>query len=415
MNRTINCDVAVVGGGSAGIAAAIGAHDAGAKVVLLERNHFFGGQATGAMVHSYCGFCTNGEEWQQVVKGVGQRVLDKLRAMGRFHDFVVSPTGNLLVPQDPEYTKLALDEMVEESGIDYLCCIDVIGAEVKNGRIVSLECADDEGRLIVNAKAFVDASGEANLSAMAGAPTEFHCEQSGGMMFRMGNVIPGRDYSPAAIKKAVETAVSDGMSEFSASFGTVGQVQDTNDYIVNIISLKIPGLDALTKTRVEMEARRQVHLYAEAFRKYLPGFENAWLISSGPQIGYRESRRIIGEYELCREDVKTSRKFPETGIACGGWGAELHLGNSDVTFGEERGAKYFGIPIGALRPQKIKNLWCGGRIISADLIASSSVRVMGTGFATGQAAGVAAALSMERDDYDVQIIRKELVRQGAVI
>ncbi|MBQ3346488.1 MAG: FAD-dependent oxidoreductase [Synergistaceae bacterium] len=415
--RNITCDVAVVGGGSAGIAAAIGAHDAGAKTILIERSPYFGGQATNAQVHSYCGFCTNGEDWQQVVKGAGQRVLDKLKELGHFDGFSKSPTGNLLVWQDPEYTKLALDDIVSEAGFDYLLCAGVIGADVKDGQIISLECADDNGRFTVNAKSFVDASGEANLSFMAGFKTEFHCEQSGGLVFRMGNVKTNRDYSPASIKSAIERAISDGMSGFSATFGTVGNVKGTNDYIVNIISLKIPGLDAETQTRFEMEGRRQVHAYAEAFKKYLPGFEDSWLISSGPKMGYRESRRIIGEYQLCQDDVKNSRKYPETSIARGGWGAELHIGDSDVTFGEERGAKYFDIPIGSLRPEGAQNLWCGGRIICADLIASSSIRVMGTGFATGQAAGVSAALSMNNSDgrYDVSAIRSELVRQGALV
>jgi hypothetical protein len=205
------------------------------------------------------------------------------------------------------------------------------------------------------------------------------------------------------------------MTGFSSEAGSVGHVQNTNDYTVNIINLMIPGLDAGTQTRCEMEGRRQVHLYAEAFRRYLPGFEDAYLIYSGPRMGYRESRRIIGEYQLNREDVKHSRKYPERSIARAGWGAELHIGNDEVYYGVERGAKYFDIPLEALRPQGMKNLWCGGRIISADLVAAASIRVMGTGFATGQAAGIAAALSMDRDDYDVSAIRQELVRQGALI
>ena len=415
MKRNLSCDVAVVGGGSAGIAAAIGAHDAGAKVLLLERNPYFGGQATHSQVHAYCGFCTNGDDWKQVVKGVGQRVLDKLHSMGRFDSFTYSPTGNLYVPQDPEYTKLALDELVEESGVDYLLCCQVVQADTEGGRIRRLTCADDAGLFTVEAEVYVDASGEANLSAMAGAPVEFHCDQSGCLVFRMGNVRHGMDYSPARIKAAVEQAIADGMTGFSASYGTVCRAQDTDDYTVNIISMQIPGLDAATQTKYEMEGRRQVHLYAKAFRIYLPGFENAYLIYSGPRMGYRESRRIAGEYQLCREDVKTSRKYPDTGIARGGWGAELHLGSEDVVFGEERGAKYFDIPLPCLRPKGMKNLWCGGRIISADLIAASSIRVMATGFATGQAAGVAAALSTGRDDYDTAAIRAELERQGALI
>jgi hypothetical protein len=317
--------------------------------------------------------------------------------------------------QDPEFTKLALDEIMEESGVDYLLCASVAGAETEEGRIRKLTCLDDEGLFQVEAKAFVDASGEANLSAMSGAPVTFHCDQSGCLLFRMGNVKPGMDYSAQAVRHALEQAVAAGMTGFSAKTGTIGRLQGTNDYTVSMINLNITGLDAGTQTRCEMEGRRQVHLYAEALRRFLPGFENAYLVYSGPRMGYRESRRITGEYQLSREDVQNFRKDPLTGIARGGWGAELHLGNDDVCFNEKPEANYFDIPLGAIRPQGMKNLWCGGRIISADLYAAGSIRVMGTGFATGHAAGVAAALSMNRDDYDAAAIRKELVRQGALV
>lgn len=407
-------DVVVVGGGSAGVAAAIGARQAGAKTLLLERNPYFGGQATHSLVPAYCGFCTNGENWSQVVKGVGQMVLDRLKEMGRFDGFYTSPTGNLIARLDPEAAKLALDQLVQEAGVDYLLLAQVIGAKSEGGRVLEVEYLDDAGRTTVAADAFVDASGEANLAFLAGAPVEFHCDQTGSMMFRLGGVKPGADLSPKAMEAAVKAAQADGVTGFSALRGTAVPVPGCDDFLVNLISLRMPGLDARTLTQVEQEGRRQARLYADVFRRYIPGAEDAFLVQTGPRSGFRESRRIVGEYTLVKEDVKTSRKNP-TGIARGGWGAEIHVGDNAPEFTLERGAKYFDIPIAALRPQGFTNLWSAGRTISSDLTASASIRVMGTGFATGHAAGVAAALSRGRTDYDVTAIRAELQRQGALI
>lgn len=414
MDRELRYDIVVAGGGSAGVAAAIGACQAGAKTLLLERSPYLGGQATHSLVPAYCGFCTNGENWMQVVKGVGQQVLDRLARMGRFDGFYTSPTGNLIARIDPEVAKLALDQLVEEAGVDCLLYAQVIGARAEEGRVLGLECVDDAGRFHVTADAFVDATGDANLAFLAGAPVAFHSDQTGSLMFRLGGVKPGADLSPNAMQAAITAAKEAGVEGFSAVRGVAVPVPGCNDFLVNLISLKMPDIDAGTLTAVEKEGRRQARLYLETFRKYIPGAEDAFLVQTGPRAGFRESRRIIGEYTLVREDVKTSRKDP-TGIARGGWGAEIHVDNDDPTFTLERGAKYFDIPIATLRPQGYKNLWCAGRTISSDLTASASIRVMGTGFATGHAAGVAAALSRGKDDYDTGAIRAELTRQGALV
>lgn len=414
MERELRYDVVVAGGGSAGVAAAIGARRAGAGTLLLERSPYLGGQATHSLVPAYCGFCTNGENWTQVVKGVGQLVLDRLADMDRFDGFYTSPTGNLIARVDPEAAKLALDQLVEEEKVDCLLYAQVIGARSQGGKVLSLECVDDAGRFFVTADAFVDATGDANLAYLAGAPVEFHCDQTGSMMFRLGGVEPGADLSPDAMQSAINAARDAGAEGFSATRGTAVPVPGCDDFLVNLISLKMPDIDARTLTAVEREGRRQARLYLETFKKHIPGLEHAFLVQTGPRAGFRESRRIIGEYTLTREDVKTSRKDP-TGIARGGWGAEIHVDNDDPAFTLERGAKWFDIPIAALRPRGYQNLWCAGRTISSDLTASASIRVMGTGFATGHAAGVAAALSAGKEGYDTEAIRAELTRQGALI
>lgn len=319
MERELRYDVVVAGGGSAGVAAAVGARRAGAGTLLLERSPYLGGQATHSLVPAYCGFCTNGENWTQVVKGVGQLVLDRLADMGRFDGFYTSPTGNLIARVDPEAAKLALDQLVEEEKVDCLLYAQVIRARSQGGKVLSLECVDDAGRFFVTADAFVDATGDANLAYLAGAPVEFHCDQTGSMMFRLGGVEPGADLSPDAMQSAITAARDAGVEGFSATRGTAVPVPGCDDFLVNLISLKMPDIDARTLTAVEREGRRQARLYLETFKQRIPGLEHAFLVQTGPRAGFRESRRIIGEYTLTREDVKTSRKDP-AGIARGGLG-----------------------------------------------------------------------------------------------
>lgn len=416
MERRLNYDVVVVGGGASGVAAAIGAAQAGKKVLVVERNAYLGGQATNSLVPAFCGYCTNGEEPKQVVKGVGQEVLDRMNKLGYFDDFTISPTGNLIVPQDPEVTKVLFEDMLKDHGIDCILLCNLTGATTVDGVIKEIECTDDEGKIFVEAKAFVDASGDANLSYLAGAPVEFHHEQKGSMMFRLGNVPSPDCLKPDAMEQAIEKAIADGVTGFTAKRGVAVHVPHTNDYLVNMIGLDFESLDARTLTAQEQDGRRQVKLYADTFVKYIPGLENSYLVQSGPRAGLRESRRIVGEYTITKDDSKTSKKT-ELGIGRCGWGAEIHKsdGAGESSWAIERGAKYFDIPIGSLKPQGMKNLWCAGRIISSDLIASASIRVMGVGFASGHAAGVAAALNIGKDTYDVNEIRSELVRQGALL
>ena len=232
-------------------------------------------------------------------------------------------------------------------------------------------------------------------------------------MFRIGGISEGADLSPDAMQKAIQAAEQDGVQGITVHRGVMIPVQGTRDGLVNMIALDFPGLDAETMTAAEKLGRRQAALYTEIFRKYVPGMEHSYLVLTGPKVGLRESRRIVGLETLTREDVKSSRKRPD-GIARGGWGAELHVGKGETQWGFERGDKYFDIPLNCLIPQGMQNLFCAGRTISSDLTASASIRVMGTGFATGQAAGAAAALACQ-GIRDVDAVRAELQKQHALI
>ena len=414
MLRKLIYDVAIVGGGTSGVAAAIGASDAGKKVLLIERNPYLGGQATNCNVPAFCGFCTSGEKAYQVVKGVGQEVLDRMHKIGYFEDFYVSPsTGNRTVPHDPEITKMIFEEMLKEHNVDFMLHCSLSDAKSTDDNIKTIICQDDEGQIEMVAKTYVDASGDANLAYLAKGDVEFHHEQKGSMMFRLGNIKDENILTTASMEEAINNAIEDGVEGLTAKKGFPVRVPHTNDYLVNIIGLDFENLDARTLTKGEIAGRKQARTYYEVFKKYIKGMEDSYLVSTGPKVGLRESRRIVGEYTLTKDDVKTSRKSVDT-IAKGGWGAEIHKGNGEASYALERNDKYFDIPLGSLKPRNIKNLWCAGRIISSDLVASASIRVMGTGFATGQAAGVAAALAID-NKKDIKEVQKELKRQGALI
>lgn len=410
-------DVVVVGGGTAGISAAIAAAAAGADVLLLEREMSFGGAAVHALVPSFCGFCTSGDDWQQVVKGVGQDFLSRLPAFGLFNGpvggFHRNSSGVMIVRQDPEITKFIFDRMMEASGADYLLGARVIGTYMEKRSILGVNATDDSGDFRIDASFFVDCTGDANLAFLAGSAMTFHSENVGSLVFRMGNVRRDADCSPEAIRTALQCAEDCGET-VPFRYGRILLNRDTGEGFGLMTALEIPGLDSVVQTKTMQQGRKDVFILMDLLRRYLPGFEDARLLETGSRLGYRESRRIQGEYTLIRDDVVRSVKHMDTSIARGGWEAEMHRIGRDTEFVTEKNNNYFGIPLGALHPADTENLWCAGRIISADTLAASSIRVMGTGFATGQAAGIAAALKKTNAAHP-EDVQREMIRQGGLI
>ncbi|WP_312337681.1 FAD-dependent oxidoreductase [Anaerospora hongkongensis] len=418
--KKLEYDVVVVGGGAAGIAAAVGAAQSGARTLVLERNPYLGGQATHANVYSYCGFFTPTDEPKQVVRGVGDQVLEYLRKLGKYDKPVRSPMGNWIILLDPEALKYALDLVMEDAKAQFLTDVHVIGAKRDGDTISELECMDDSGRFFVQASVFVDASGEANLSALAGGLTAYGDKngdvQAATMSLRIGGVAPDATISLKLIGEAIKKAREAGLGPFTKNSGMTFRVPGVETEVNSILpSVKVNGLDAFDLTRAGIYIRKQIQAYMQALKSYLPGFENAYLIQSGPRLGIRETRRIIGDYILTVEDVLAVRRFDDS-IACCPWPMEIHRREDQMAeYTHLSGNSYFHIPLGALKANNTANLWGAGRTISCDHEAFGSVRVMGTGFATGHAAGVAAALSIGKFGYDTKQIQAELVRQNAII
>ena len=416
MKKDRHYDVIVVGGGAAGLAAAIGAKQAGASVLLLERYGSLGGQATHANVLSYCGFFTREAEPKQLVFGAGDMLLKKLASMGLYNGPRISPAGNAIAILDHEATKLAFDLLAEDCGIECLlhCC--VTGARTDGaGKILSVICSDDAGGYEISADAFVDASGDANLGFLAGAPLRFGDGKGGSYMstraVRFGGVRPGSRFSPAMVKEAVLKGKSEGLSHITKETGMVLTLMN-GEALAILPSAAVPSLDAETLTAVERDTRKQEYDYLEAFRRHLPGMEDAYIISGGDVMGLRDTRHLECEYTLTGDDVLGAVK-QEDGIACGAWPCEMHKGlNEMAEYMYLPDGEHYDIPLRSLKVKGMKNLWAAGRTIGADPVAFASVRVMGIGFATGQAAGVAAALS-KGGEPDAGFVRAELERQGA--
>lgn len=416
--NNLNVDVCVIGGGCAGIAAALGASRAGASVCLIERNASFGGQATNSQVTAFCGFYTRGAEPDQVVMGVGEELLSRMRGYGANTKGVISPsTGNASIRFDPEIVKLAMDDMLVESDVKYLLHTSLIGVTIDNGLIKAVSCIDDEGVYEISAKAFVDASGNGNLVHLAGIATEWGDEngnvQQTSLPFRLDN-LPRKLILKSELEAAIKAGKAQGIPHLEKETGLIIKIPEANYGYCTIPSMILNDLSAETMTTAEVTLRRQVNAYTQAFKQNLPGMEDVKVVSSGPQIGIREARRIVGEQKLIGTEIVRGPKC-EDSVARGGWSPEMHRSNTALEYTHIPDNDYFSIPLGALKVKDAINLWAAGRNICSDSLALGSVRVMGTGLATGHAAGVAAALTLDKKEADVKKVQAELLAQNALI
>jgi hypothetical protein len=408
-------DVAVVGGGSAGTAAAIAAARCGARTVLLEKAGCLGGAATLRNVLTYCGLYTLGDEPRQAVAGVAEEVLAGLRRL----DAVTGPQRHrgVFVVFDPEAVKLVLDALCSEAGVDVLLHAFVCGATRADGRIVDLSYQDHGGRHTVRARAYVDASGEGDLAGFAGAATRYGnagAVNLGTLATRFGGIPRDVAVSAAQLTAAVQAARAAGRGPFSKDRSVLTRLPLSGDVVCYLASEDYDPRDALSLGTAERRGRRQAWAYLDVIRS-LPGCDKAYLASTGPEFGTRESRHIEALRQLTWQDVVEGSAMPDS-IALGAWGVEWHDRHtlqSSFVYPPDMGA--YEIPLGCLASRDTANLYAAGRVADADRQAGASLRVMGTAFATGQAAGVAAALLADQGTVDSARVRRVLRAQGALV
>ncbi len=413
--RSLAFDVAVVGGGSAGVAAAAAAAMSGARTVLIERYGFLGGAATASSVLTYDGFYYRRSEPEFAVGGLGAAFLAQLSSYGPPATPLLSSNGNWIVPFNAESSKLALDALVLQSGATCLLHALLVDARAAGGKLSSIVMADHSGTFEVSARQFVDASGEANLAALAGVPMVHMdgarfaaslCARIGGIP---ADVTLDRQRLVAAAARANSTGLTVNVRE---SGGFTTRIPGSDDHWWMGVDVATDGLSAASLTAAEQHSREAIWRFVQALRLQ-PGCQAATLVSTGPQIGVRETRHPLARQMLAESDAKRGTRSP-SGIARAAWNIERHDVPGKPSMQPIGGEDFFDVPLASLQADGIDNLWFAGRTVGADRTAYSSLRVMGTAFATGQAAGTAAVLALQRP-VEPQALRALLASHGAIV
>ena len=406
----------VVGAGSAGATAAIAAARAGAPTLLVDRLGFLGGTST-AVLDTFYAFYTPGEQPQKVVSGIPDEVVVGLTERGMAFERLNTYGAGTGITYDPETLKRVWDELVTESGARVLLHAFVIGVTVDANRVVAVDVATKSGIRRIEPSVVVDASGDADVCALAGAPYEAPGDdvQSLSTVFRVGNVDSAR---ASAVPKdelwrLMRDARDSGRYGLTRIEGSVHRTPHAGVWMALMTRVRrVDATDADALSAAELEGRRQAHEYFRFLRENVPGYEEAVLLSTSPAIGVRESRRILGEHVLRAEEILAATRFDDQVARCGAPIEEHHAGDDTRWVYLAQGATY-GIPFRALQPRGIENVLVAGRCFSATHDAHASARSMATCMAMGQAAGTAAALGDEPKRLDAQVLRARLRADGA--
>jgi hypothetical protein len=426
-------DVVVLGGGPAGIAAAVATARAGRSTLLIESYGFLGGMGTAAGVTNFCGLHANVHGTiRQVVHGVADDLLGRMRALGGLNEPHLLFGGKIAAQAyDNAAFKLAADDLVLSSGAQLLFHAMLVGVLMNDeARIHAALIETKSGRHAVLGKTFIDCSGDGDLAAHAGAPFEKGTSGHGMMypstMFRVSGVDPIRAGDAFnEFGRLMEEAEKKGR-KFPRKTPIIRPQKNPAEWRANVTQLAnedgspVDGTDALQLSRAEIQGRRQVVDFFQFLREAAPGFDKSYILEIAPQVGVRETRRVIGEYQLTEGDVLDCVDFPDS-IGVNGWMIEEHVAG-DISFRWQdipRSRGFNQLPYRMLLPLKVDNLLVAGRCASMTHMGQSAARVSGGCFVMGQAAGTAAALAIEAGarprDLDVGRLQSRLEADGAYL
>lgn len=439
----LEADVLVVGGGPSGIIAARAAAEDGLKVALIDSRSFLGGNMTIGL--PVLGFL--GQKGNQIIKGLPQQFIDRLKARDAASEHRPCPLHMSITLVEPEAVKDAALEILIESKVEvllYTFCTDVImeGSDLK-GVVVESKA----GREAILAKTVIDCSGDADVAYRAGVPCEQGNETGGTqpptLMFCLGNV--DTEKLRMSIAQEPRTYLTDFIpSEYfgqNNQFIVVGlrnlmqqareegfdlPVERTilitglrkGEVWVNMTRVNgVDGTDPGSLTYGEIEGRRQITQIQKYLVKYVPGFADAYFVKMAPFLGIRETRRIVGQYVMTKEDVLDCRHFDDA-VAVASYPLDIHHPEGGGCTLQWCGDCY-DIPFRSLVPLKVNNLLVAGRSISSTHEAMSAIRVMAPCMAMGEAAGRAAKIAVRNGvapaNISVKELQEELLAKGAFL
>ena len=408
-------DAVVIGGGPAGVCAAVSAARGGAKVALVEKTAMLGGMATSGLVGPFM-TCYNREADFPVVGGLFREIVERLtRANGalcpdetpaksRYTSYIEKYHSNT-TPIDSAILQTVLDEMVLESGVELFLYTQFVDCKTEEGKITQIVVATTGGLAVIEGKYFIDCSSNADLAFKAGVPTWLGDEETGvpqaaTLFFELTNV-DDEKYLQRGGHKAYRMPEK-------------GRYKVNDKHVLNI-----NPADVRSMTAGHIQGRKFALESFLDMKATMPGFENASLTQIASVLGIREGRHIRGRYMLTVEDVCNSTYF-EDAVVTFGYGMDVHSRGAKEKGGFDYGsADWYTIPFRCLVPLGCDNLLVAGKTICAQSRAAGSFRVMPACMALGQAAGTAIAMASKENcnagDISVKDLQATLVKNGAII
>lgn len=451
MDYTVPYDVLVAGGGVSGCAAALAAARNGAKVLVLEQRGYLGGTLTGCGVGPMMTFHAGKN---QVILGIMEELVEELARRGQSPGHVpdTKQFTSTVTPFDAEGLKLLLDEKLAAAGCTVLFHTFLGAVQTENGSISGVTICNKDGMRTLCARVYIDATGDGDLAAWAGAPmTKGRQEDGAAQPMTMTMKYCGVDteklksYVLAHLERFPKLApyaelfrqpIPVDLEGFDAEFAQAKQAGEMSIRRENVLMFATgrPGEYILNTTRIlghdatnaaslsdaEREGRRQCAELDRFLRQWAPGFEKAMLEYTGPSVGVRSSRQLVGRYTLTAQDILTRRRFSDT-IAHSAYPVDIHNPDGEGTtavFLNEPGT-YYAIPYGVMVCDQVSNLLVTGRCASATFEAQAAIRLTPSAGAMGQAAGIAAAMAACGNGHtgkvDVRELQRRLREQGAFV